>query len=112
MNDTKQKIINIQSTDAFEDEVINANKSVVVDFWAEWCGPCRAIAPMLQEVADEKGDSVKVVKVNVDDNPDLARRFEIRSIPTLMFFRNGTAQDSLIGVSSKQAIIDKIDAAN
>ena len=110
MSTATQSIINIKSNDEFEREVVKANLPVVVDFWAEWCGPCRAIARVLQEIADEKNGAVKIVKVNVDENPDLAQRFEIRSIPTMLFYKNGIVADVLMGASPKQTIIDKLDA--
>jgi len=74
---------------SFPDQVLRSDQPVLVDFWAEWCGPCRAIAPVLEEVATARQDSLRVVKVNVDENPQLARQYGVRSIPTLMLFRDG-----------------------
>ena len=110
MNTVTQPIININNQSEFESEVVQADVPIIVDFWAEWCGPCRSIAPVLQEIADEKNGSVKIVKVNVDENPDLAQRFEIRSIPTMLFYKDGLVKDVAVGASPKQTIIDKLDA--
>lgn len=74
---------------SFPDQVLRSDQPVLVDFWAEWCGPCRAIAPVLEEVATARQESLRVVKVNVDENPQLARQYGVRSIPTLMLFRDG-----------------------
>jgi thioredoxin 1 len=82
---------------SFQDEVLRADRPVLVDFWAEWCGPCKAIAPILEEVAAERHDSLRVVKINVDESPELARRFNVRSIPTLMLFRDGQPQTQRVG---------------
>jgi thioredoxin 1 len=102
------KLTNINN-DNFEQEVVQSAIPVLVDFWAAWCGPCLAIAPVIEEIADERSASVKVVKVDVDKNPDLAGRFEVRSIPTLLLFESGELRDQLVGVVSKQTILDKLD---
>jgi thioredoxin 1 len=85
----------------FEDEVLQSDQPVVVDFWAPWCGPCRAIAPILDQMATEHADRVKFVKLNVDDNPQVASRYNVLSIPTVMLFAGGDAQDSVVGARSK-----------
>ena len=101
----------VQLSDAsFEADVIKADGAVLVDFWAEWCGPCKMLAPVLDEVAGEKGDSVKVVKVNVDEEGDLAVQYGIRSIPALYFFKDGELKHKGIGVQSKSEIIKRLES--
>ena len=97
---------NVESvnTTNFEDQVLKSEKPTVVDFWAEWCGPCRALGPVLEEVATELGEKAQVVKVNVDENGELAQQFGIRGIPTMIFFKNGEAAKTLVGVQSKEEI--------
>jgi thioredoxin 1 len=85
-------------------EVINSDKPVLVDFWAPWCGPCRIIAPIIEELADEFAGKVKVGKLNTDENPNIAMQYGIRAIPTLMLFKNGEVVDTRIGVQPKEAI--------
>ena len=82
---------------------------VVVDFWAEWCGPCKMLSPVLDQIAAEQADRIKVAKVNVDDNPGLAARFGIQSIPTLLFFADGEVRDRTAGVVSKGAIVSRLE---
>lgn len=101
--------ININAA-SFERAVINSPIPVVVDFWAAWCGPCKMIAPVLNEIAKESGDRFRIAKVNIDDDPDLQQRFNIRGVPALLFFKNGTLRDQIVGVASKKAIVDKLES--
>ena len=94
----------------FDREVTQSDKPVVVDFWAEWCGPCKMIAPLLDEIAREKGDSVKVAKVNVDENQSLSFKYNIRAIPSLLFFKNGQLRDQITGMTSKKDLLGRIEA--
>lgn len=96
-------------TDATFDEVVNAASApVVVDFWAEWCGPCKMIAPILDEIATEQGDSVKITKLNVDENPSIAQRFGVMSIPTLLVFRDGEVDKRIVGAKGKMQLMEEI----
>lgn len=90
--------------DDFDDQITNAETPILVDFWATWCPPCKAIAPSLEQIADEMGGKARVAKVNVDENGDLANRFGIRSIPTLMVFKRGKVVDQMIGAAPKDQI--------
>ena len=87
---------------------ISASVPVVVDFWAPWCGPCKAIAPILEELATELGAAVKICKVNVDNNSEIAGKFEIRAIPTILVFKNGAVSDTIVGLTSKDDLKAKI----
>lgn len=89
----------------FEEEVINSDKPVLVDFWAAWCGPCRMLAPVIDEVAEELGDDVKVGKLNVDENPEMAAKYKIMSIPSVKLFKDGEVVEDLVGLRPKDAYI-------
>jgi thioredoxin 1 len=92
-------------TDAtFADEVLNSKDTIMVDFWAEWCGPCRAVSPILDQIASEHADKIKVVKLNVDDNPQMAMKYQITSIPAMKVFRGGEVVKTVIGAKPKPAI--------
>ncbi len=94
----------------FDNEVMKSQQAVLVDFWAEWCGPCKMIAPLLDEIAREKAGSVKIGKVNVDHNQSLSARYNIRAIPTLLFFKDGQVRDQITGMTSKKDLLSRLDA--
>jgi thioredoxin 1 len=100
--------ININEA-SFEKAVINSPIPVLVDFWAPWCGPCKMIAPLLDEIAKESDGRFRVTKVNIDDDPALMQRFGIRGVPTLLFFNQGELRDQIVGVAAKKAILDKLE---
>ena len=91
-------------TDTFESEVLQSDKPVIVDFWAEWCGPCHAVAPVLDRIVEEHGDELKLVKVNIDEEQELAQRYGVASIPTMILFRDGAPAAAAIGAQPKGAI--------
>lgn len=95
-------------TGNFDSDVLNSDTPVVVDFWAEWCGPCKMIAPSLEEISTEMGDKVKIAKVNMDENPDLAAQFGVRSIPTLLMFKSGEPVAIQVGAAPKNRLSDWI----
>jgi thioredoxin 1 len=95
----------------FDAEVLKAQGPVVVDFWAEWCGPCRMIAPALDEIASAMGDKVKIVKLNVDENPQIASKYSVMSIPTLMIFKGGELASRQVGAAPKQKLQQWINGA-
>ena len=92
----------------FEDQVLKSEGPVLVDFWAEWCGPCKMIAPALEEIASEMAGKVKIAKVNIDENPELAAQFGVRSIPTLLMFKDGEIAANLVGAAPKSRLSDWI----
>jgi|TARA_B110000483_G_scaffold203643_1_gene246061 thioredoxin 1 len=101
------KIAELDSSN-FESTVTNGSVPIIVDFWAPWCGPCKAIAPILEELAVELGDSVKICKVNVDSNSEIASKYEIRAIPTILIFKDGAVSDTVVGLTSKDDLKGKI----
>ena len=94
---------------AFDQDVLKSDTPVLVDFWAPWCGPCKMIGPVLDEIAKESNDRYRITKVNIDDNPALQQRFAIRGVPTLLFFSGGKLQDQIVGVVPKRAIVEKLE---
>lgn len=96
-------------TDSWDDEVTNAKGLVMVDFWAVWCGPCQMVAPIVGELAEEYAGRLKVLKLNTDDNPEIATKFHVMSIPSLIFFKDGQQIDKLVGAQSKQKFKETID---
>jgi thioredoxin 1 len=96
-------------TDAtFDEEIAGASEPVLVDFWAEWCGPCKMIAPILDQIAEEQHGKIKIAKLNVDDNPDIARRFDVMSIPTLILFSNGQPAKRMVGAKGKGQLLEEL----
>jgi thioredoxin 1 len=100
----------IIATNTSFDGLLESEKLIIVDFWATWCGPCRMLSPLLDEVEGEMSDKVTVVKVNVDDADEIAMRYRIMSIPTLLFFKNGQIVDKTVGAMPKSTLVDKINA--
>ncbi len=103
-------IVNLKQ-DNWQSEVLEYRGTpVLVDFWAEWCGPCKAIAPVLEELSEEYDGQLKITKVNVDESPELAQQFQVRSIPTLLIFKEGEVAEQLVGAMSKAALKQKLEA--
>jgi thioredoxin 1 len=92
------------TTQTFEQEVLQSDQPVIVDFWAEWCGPCHAVAPVLEKIADERKDELKVVKLNIDEEPEISQRYGIVSIPTILLFKGGEPAAAAIGAQPKGAL--------
>jgi thioredoxin 1 len=103
------KIVHVSDA-TFQDEVINSSEPVLVDYWAEWCGPCKMIAPILDEVADQYGDKLKIAKLNIDENPETPPKYGIRGIPTLMLFKNGAVEATKVGALSKSQLTAFVDS--
>ncbi|MEE8146109.1 MAG: thioredoxin [Longimicrobiales bacterium] len=104
---SKSRYVNL-TEDNFEHEVLKSDQPVLVDFWADWCAPCHRIAPVIEELAHEFDGTATIAKLNVDEEPELARRYGIRSIPSLLFFRSGEAVDRLAGVQPKRVLSEKL----
>lgn len=96
------------SDSTFDEAIGGADTAVLVDFWADWCGPCKMIAPVLEDIASEQAGKITIAKLNVDDNPDTARRYEIFSIPTLLVFKNGEVQKRLVGAKGKAQLLQDL----
>ncbi len=94
----------------FDQEVTKSAQPVLVDFWAEWCGPCKMISPLIDEIAREKAGAVKVAKVNVDENQSLSMRYNVRAIPALLFFKNGSVVDQVVGMTSKKDLLGRLES--
>ena len=94
----------------FDQMVSDSNVPILVDFWATWCGPCRMIAPVLEEIAEEQAEAVRILKVDVENDPELSNRFEIRNIPMLLFFKSGELKDQVVGLTSKADLISRLNA--
>ncbi len=104
-----EKVMHVGDAD-FDVAVLQSSEPVLVDFWAEWCGPCKMIAPILDEIAKEKAGSVKVGKVNVDHNQSLSARYNIRAIPTLLLFKDGQLRDQITGMTSKKDLLSRLES--
>ena len=100
----------ILNEDNFEQEVEKSSRLVVVDFWAEWCGPCKMLGPIIDEIADENEGDAVIAKLNVDEERNLARKFRVMSIPSILFFKDGKEVDRMVGVQSKEDLLSKIDS--
>jgi thioredoxin 1 len=97
-------------TDAdFEERVLKADRPVLVDFWAEWCVPCHMVSPVVEEIGRDKGEALQIAKLNIDENPEVTRRFGVMSIPTLMLFKDGTETARMVGARGKEALLKEID---
>ena len=109
MGNSASPTINLDDSN-FDKEVTQSDQTVLVDFWAPWCGPCKMIAPLLDEIATEKAGSVKVAKVNVDDNQSLSVKYNVRAIPALLFFKNGQLRDQVVGMTTRKDLLGRLDA--
>ncbi len=103
------ELINLNK-ESFSKVISSENKTILIDFWAPWCGPCKALTPILEDIANEKSDQVGVYKVNVDENTDLAQEHGVQSIPTLLLYKNGSLSETIVGLKSKEELIQLIDS--
>ena len=102
-----EKIVNLSDA-SFDEHVKSSDVPVLVDFWAEWCGPCKMIAPVLEEIAEEQGGKIEIAKLNIDDNLDVTRRFDVMSIPTLILFKDGEPKMRVIGAKPKGQLLEEL----
>ena len=100
---------NITKDSTFDQDVSSTSAAVIVDFWAEWCGPCKQIGPILEQISEEKKDTLKIIKLNIDENPKIPQRYGVRGIPTLMLFKEGKLIDTKVGSLPKSALTEWID---
>jgi len=110
-NMADEKTILHVTDDSFEKDILKADKPALVDFWATWCGPCRALGPIIEEVADQFKDQVKVTKINIDDNPKVTAQFGVMSIPTLILFKDGKPLERLVGLVAKERLEEFVKKA-
>ena len=103
-------VINLTTDRLFDSDISQPGKLVLIDFWAEWCGPCKQIAPILEEIYDEKKDNLKILKLNIDENPETPQKYNVRGIPTLMLFKDGSLVDTKVGSMPKTTIINWVDS--
>jgi thioredoxin 1 len=100
--------VNVLSNATFDEEVGSADEPILVDFWAEWCGPCKMVAPILDEIAEEQAGKLRIAKLNVDDHPDIAMRFGVQSIPTMIVFKDGEPSKRLVGAKAKGQLLQEL----
>ena len=104
------QLVSTVSDSTFDEEINGATEPVLVDFWAEWCGPCKMVAPVLDEIASEQEGKLHIRKLNVDDNPDVARRFQVMSIPTMIVFKDGQEAARIVGAKGKGQLLQELDS--
>ena len=104
------QVVSALSDATFDEEIGSADQPILVDFWAEWCGPCKMVAPILEEIADEHVGALRIAKLNVDDNPDIAWRFSVMSIPTLIVFKDGHEAARIVGAKGKGQLLQELSA--